>query len=71
MKLIREDYSPEQIVGLAKLKDKECVSIERIYHIYGKIRSKEECYIRILEHRVNAIENEVQVRINEVKFQGE
>ena len=45
MNLIREDYSPEQIVGLAKLKDKECVSIERIYHIYGKIRSKEECYI--------------------------
>lgn len=33
--LIHEDYSPEQIVGLAKLQGKECVSIERIYqHIW-------------------------------------
>jgi IS30 family transposase len=33
--LIREDYSPEQIVGVAKLQVKECVSIERIYqHIW-------------------------------------
>lgn len=33
--LIREDHSPEQIVGVAKLQGKECVSIERIYqHIW-------------------------------------
>lgn len=34
--LIREDYSPEQVVGLLKKKAKESVSIERIYqHIWA------------------------------------
>lgn len=31
IKYIKEDYSPEQIVGIAKLKGFDCVSIERIY----------------------------------------
>lgn len=34
-KLLKEDYSPEQIVGISKLQGKECVSVERIYqHIW-------------------------------------
>ena len=33
---LKEDYSPEQIVGLAKLKQLSCVSIERIYQYVWK-----------------------------------
>ena len=54
--------SPEQIVGVAKLQGKECDSIDRI-NIYGKIRNKEQCCIRNLVPRVNAIEKEVQMKI--------
>jgi len=33
--LLKEDYSPEQIVGLLKLQRRDCVSVERIYqHIW-------------------------------------
>ena len=30
-KWIKEDYSPEQIVGLSKIRGSQCISIERIY----------------------------------------
>lgn len=34
--LIKEDYSPEQIVGFSKIQGKACVSVERIYqHIWA------------------------------------
>ena len=35
-KWINEDYSPEQIIGRAKLEEKECVSHERIYQYIWK-----------------------------------
>lgn len=43
--LINEDYSPEQIVGEAKNKKKQCVSIERIYqHIWSDKKEGGELY---------------------------
>lgn len=34
--LIKEDYSPEQVVGFSKLQGKACVSVERIYQYIWK-----------------------------------
>ena len=35
-KWFKEDYSPEQIVGKAKVEEFDCVSVERIYQFIWK-----------------------------------
>lgn len=43
--LLKEDYSPEQVVGVAKLQDIRCVSAERIYqHIWRDKKQGGELY---------------------------
>jgi len=43
--LIKENYSPEQVVGVAKIQQKSCVSTERIYqHIWAEKKSGGELY---------------------------
>jgi transposase, IS30 family len=46
--LIKDDYSPEQIVGICKLKGEKCVSTERIYqHIWSDKRKKGTLYLHL------------------------
>lgn len=46
--LLREDYSPEQIVGFGKLLGKDCVSIERIYqHIWADKKKGGDLYTHL------------------------
>ena len=42
---LKEDYSPEQIVGRAKLEGLKCVSVERIYqHIWDDKMKGDDLY---------------------------
>ena len=46
--LLREDYSPEQVVGVLKKKNKDVVSVERIYqHIWADKKSLGELYLHL------------------------
>ena len=46
--LLKEDYSPEQIVGVLKKRGKETVSIERIYqHIWDDKKKKGTLYTHL------------------------
>ena len=46
--LLKEDYSPEQIVGTLKKQNKETVSVERIYqHIWDDKKQKGELYLHL------------------------
>lgn len=46
--LIREDFSPEQIVGLSKIEQKQCVSVERIYqHIWTDKKQGGDLYLHL------------------------
>ena len=46
--LLRDDYSPEQVVGVLKKENKETVSIERIYqHIWSDKKKEGNLYIHL------------------------
>lgn len=46
--LLRQDYSPEQVVGFSKLQGDDCVSIERIYqHIWSDKRQGGNLYTHL------------------------
>ena len=46
--LLREDYSPEQVVGILKKQEKETVSVERIYqHIWEDKKNKGDLYTHL------------------------
>ena len=46
--LIKQDYSPEQIVGISKKEEKTCVSHERIYqHIWKDKKQKGELHLHL------------------------
>jgi IS30 family transposase len=45
---IKDDYSPEQIVGFCKINGEECVSAERIYqHIWNDKRQKGKLHLHL------------------------
>ncbi|MGB0880842.1 MAG: IS30 family transposase, partial [Polaribacter sp.] len=47
-RLLREDYSPEQVVGILKLEGKQTVSTERIYqHIWKDKKHKGDLYTHL------------------------
>ncbi len=64
-KYIKEDYSPEQIVGVAKKKDINCVSHERIYQYLWQDKRQGGKNINTYELKVKDTENGVQKRISE------
>ena len=50
-KLLKEDYSPEQIVGFSKIEGRDCVSIERIYqHIWKDKKNGGKLYQHLRTH---------------------
>jgi transposase, IS30 family len=45
---LKEDYSPEQIVGKAKLNNMECVSHERIYqYVWADKKAKCSLFVHL------------------------
>lgn len=56
--LLREDYSPEQVVGTLKKDDKDFVSIERIYQHIWKDKKKGGSLYQHLRRQGGNIEKE-------------
>ena len=64
---LKKDYSPEQIVGVAKKEAIACVSIERIYQFIWDDKKKGGDYTNTFEQRESDIGNQEHQRISEDK----